>query len=132
MAGAPVRPLLPRHLQIIYEINRRFLDEVRQRYPRRRRALPAHVDHRGGRRAAGAHGTLAIVGGHTVNGVAALHTRDPQEDVFRDFYELWPEKFNNKTNGITQRRWLLKCNPELSELITGAIGDGLGHRPAPA
>src|SRR5262249_59609467 len=67
---------------------------------------------------------LAIVGGHTVNGVAALHTDILKAAVFRDFYEMWPEKFSNKTNGITQRRWLKKANPRLSDLITEAIGEG--------
>ena len=68
--------------------------------------------------------TLAIVGGHSVNGVAALHSEILKKDLFKDFYEMSPEKFSNKTNGITQRRWLLKSNPALSKLITGAIGDG--------
>ena len=67
---------------------------------------------------------LAIVGSHSVNGVAALHSEILKNNVFRDFYELWPEKFNNKTNGITQRRWLKLCNPRLSALITSRIGDG--------
>ena len=76
--------------------------------------------------------TLAIVGSHSVNGVAALHSEILKNALFRDFYEMWPEKFNNKTNGITQRRWLLKCNPGLARLIIGAIGDGWIDRPRPA
>ena len=71
---------------------------------------------------------LAVVGSHSVNGVAALHTRAAaRATLFRDFFELWPEQFNNKTNGITPRRWLCRRNPRLSALITEAIGDGLGH-----
>ncbi len=67
---------------------------------------------------------LAIVGSFSVNGVAELHSRLLREGLFRDFYELWPEKFNNKTNGVTQRRWLARCNPALRELISETIGDG--------
>jgi starch phosphorylase len=67
---------------------------------------------------------LAIVASHSVNGVAALHTQILKTELFRDFSELWPDKFNNKTNGVTQRRWLLKCNPPLSKLISDAIGAG--------
>jgi len=63
----------------------------------------------------------------TINGVSALHSQILKEDLFRDFYELWPERFNNKTNGITQRRWLRHCNPWLSDLISEAIGDSCGH-----
>ena len=116
--------VLPRHLQLIYEINHRFLNEVRQRFPNddercRRMSL---IEEGQEQRVRMAH--LAIVGGHAVNGVAALHTDILKADVFRDFYEMWPEKFSNKTNGITQRRWLKKANPPLSTLITAAIGDG--------
>ena len=116
--------VLPRHLQIIYEINHRFLNEVRQRFPNdddrcRRMSI---IEEGPEQRVRMAH--LAIVGGHAVNGVAALHTDILKADVFRDFYELWPEKFSNKTNGITQRRWLKKANPQLSALITEAIGEG--------
>jgi glycogen phosphorylase len=114
--------MLPRHLEIIYEINRRFLGEVTARFGNdgerlRRMSL---IEEDGERRVRMA--SLAIVGSHSVNGVAALHTEILKEDVFRDFHELWPERFNNKTNGITQRRWLLKSNPALAELITEAIG----------
>ena len=116
--------LLPRHLEIIYEINRRFLDTVRQRFgaddERCRRMSIIEEDGEPRVRMA----TLAVVGSHSVNGVAALHSRILAASVFRDFHELWPGKLNNKTNGITQRRWLLKANPDLSRLITGAIGPG--------
>jgi glycogen phosphorylase len=117
-----VERLLPRHLQIIYEINHRFLELVRSRGgddARCRRMSIIEED--GEKRVRMAH--LAIVGSHSVNGVAALHTEILKRDVFRDFYELWPERFNNKTNGITPRRWLKKANPRLSSLITEAIGD---------
>jgi starch phosphorylase len=116
--------MLPRHLEIIYEINRRFLDEVGRRFGpddarARRMSL---VDEDGERRVRMA--TLAIVGSHSVNGVAELHTEILKRDVFRDFHEMWPERFNNKTNGITPRRWLLKSNPPLARLITETIGAG--------
>ena len=116
--------VLPRHLQLIYEINHRFLNEVRQRFPNddercRRMSI---IEEGPEQRVRMAH--LAIVGSHAVNGVAALHTEILKTEVFRDFYELWPEKFSNKTNGITQRRWLKKANPQLSALITEAIGKG--------
>ncbi|HSX77914.1 MAG TPA: glycogen/starch/alpha-glucan phosphorylase, partial [Candidatus Saccharimonadia bacterium] len=116
--------VLPRHLQLIYEINHRFLTAVRQRFPNadercRRMSL---IEEGPEQRVRMAH--LAIVGSHAVNGVAALHTDMLKTDVFRDFYEMWPAKFSNKTNGITQRRWLKKANPALSDLITAAIGEG--------
>jgi glycogen phosphorylase len=118
-----VANLLPRHLEIVYEINDRFLGAVHARFGpdndrRRRMSL---IEHDGEDRVRMAH--LAIVGSHAVNGVAALHTEILKNEVFRDFHELWPDRIANKTNGITPRRWLLKCNPELSALITGAIGD---------
>jgi starch phosphorylase len=116
--------MLPRHLEIIYEINRRFLDEVGRRFgPDDARARRVSlVDEDGERRVRMA--TLAIVGSHSVNGVAELHTEILKRDVFRDFHEMWPERFNNKTNGITPRRWLLKSNPPLARLITETIGPG--------
>jgi starch phosphorylase len=115
--------ILPRHLQIIYEINRRFLREIATRWPGdndriRRMSLIQEEPNREVRMA-----YLAVVGSHSVNGVAALHSELLTTTLFRDFYELWPEKFNNKTNGITPRRWLLKANPGLSKLVTEAIGD---------
>ncbi len=116
--------VLPRHMQIIFEINHRFLNFVRERFPNdgdrvRRMSI---IEEGEEKRVRMAH--LAIVGSHAVNGVAALHTRILQKEVFKDFYELWPERFSNKTNGITPRRWLKQCNPGLSGLITSEIGDG--------
>ena len=116
--------LLPRHLVIIYEINRRFLRQVMNKFPEdhdrlRRMSIVEEGPEKQVRMA-----NLAVVGSHSVNGVAALHTELIKETLFRDFHELWPTKFNNKTNGITQRRWLLKSNPSLAALITKKIGDG--------
>ncbi len=116
--------VLPRHLQIIYEINRRFLEEVEVRWPedgerRGRMSLIAEEHDKRVRMA-----NLAIVGSHSVNGVAALHSQLIRDELVPDFYEMYPERFNNKTNGVTPRRWLLKANPDLSELITTTIGDG--------
>lgn len=116
--------LLPRHLQIIYEINFRFLDQVRKKFMGdadilRRMSIIMEGDEKMIRMA-----HLAIVGSYSVNGVARLHTEILKEKVFPDFYKFSPEKFNSKTNGITQRRWLKKANPELSEIITEKIGDG--------
>jgi len=116
--------LLPRHLEIIYEINRRFLDEVRAAYPgdeERVRRLSL-IDETGDRYVRMAH--LATVGSHTVNGVAALHTELLKRTVMRDFHELTPGKFRNVTNGVTPRRWMVLSNPAMSKLITDAIGDG--------
>jgi glycogen phosphorylase len=115
--------LLPRHLEIIYEINRRFLDEVRLRYPLdqdrvRRLSL---IDESGDKFVRMAH--LACVGSHAINGVAALHTDLLKRTVLHDFYDLWPEKFLNITNGVTPRRFLALSNPSLSGLITQKIGD---------
>ena len=122
----PVRmfqQLLPRLLEIIYEINARFLKQVAERWPgdiarQRRMSLIEEGPEPQVRMA-----YLAIVGSFSVNGVAELHSRLLQEGLFRDFYELWPEKFNNKTNGVTQRRWLAYSNPKLSDLISAKIGD---------
>ncbi len=116
--------ILPRHLQIIYDINDHFLDEVRARFPgdTERLGRLSLIEEHWERRIRMAH--LAIVGSHSVNGVAALHTEILKNEVFRDFYEMYPERFNNKTNGITQRRWLKQANPLLSGLIDSAIGDG--------
>jgi glycogen phosphorylase len=115
--------VLPRHLEIIYEINRRFLDDVRRRFPgdesRVSRMSLIEEDH--GRRVRMAN--LAIVGSHSVNGVAAIHTELLKSRVVPDFAQMYPERFNNKTNGVTQRRWLLVANPSLAELITEAIGE---------
>ncbi len=113
--------LLPRIYQIVEEINRRFLCEIQMKYPNdpdKIRNMAIIYD--GQIRMA----YLAIVGSHSVNGVAALHTEILKKDVLRDFYEMMPEKFNNKTNGITQRRFLLHGNPNLAAWITDKIGDG--------
>ena len=114
--------VLPRHLEIIYEINARFLDEVRIRFlgDEARIARLSLIDESGGRYVRMAH--LACVGSHAVNGVAELHTELLKQDVLRDFHELWPEKFSNKTNGVTPRRWLALTNPRL------ARADQRGHR----
>lgn len=115
--------VLPRHLELIYEINRRFLDVVRAQFPDDELRLQRMSIIEEGREKKVRMANLAIVGSHSVNGVAALHTAILKDSVFKDFVELWPNKFNNKTNGITQRRWLLKANTKLSGLITKAIGD---------
>ncbi len=114
--------VLPRHLEIIYEINRRFLDEVRHRYPQDedRAGRLSLIDERGDKYVRMAH--LACVGSHAVNGVAALHTELLKQTVLQDFYGLWPEKFLNVTNGVTPRRFLALSNPGLSRLITSKIG----------
>lgn len=116
--------LLPRLLEIIYEINARFLAEVSRRWPgdRERRQRMSLIEEGPVPQVRMAY--LAIVGSFSVNGVAALHSRLLREGLFRDFYELWPEKFNNKTNGVTPRRWLAWCNPQLSRLISETVGDG--------
>jgi starch phosphorylase len=118
------RRLLPRILDIIYEINARFIGEISRRWPgdtdRIARMSLIQEGHEPMIRMA----YLAIVGSYSVNGVAELHSRLLQEGLFRDFAELWPEKFNNKTNGVTQRRWLAACNGGLADLISSKIGDG--------
>ncbi|MBD3224565.1 MAG: glycogen/starch/alpha-glucan family phosphorylase [Caldithrix sp.] len=122
--------ILPRHLQIIYEINRRFLEENKKQYPKNIKRLQriSMVSEEDDKRIRMAH--LAIVGSHSVNGVADLHTKIIKKDIFRDFHDIWPDKFNNKTNGITQRRWLKLANPLLAELISDVIGDQwLTHLP---
>ena len=115
---------LPRHLEIIYEINRRFLDEVRVRFPgdadRLRRMSLIGED--GGKCIRMAH--LATVGSHAVNGVAALHSELLKDTVLKDFYELWPERFSNKTNGVTPRRFVGLANPGLRKLLDETIGTG--------
>jgi starch phosphorylase len=114
--------LLPRHLEIIYEINRRFLQEVAARHPGdgERLARMSIIAEGAERRVRMAH--LAIVGSHSVNGVAALHTQILKHSLFGDFHRLYPGKFKNITNGVTPRRWLLQANPALSRLISEAIG----------
>ncbi|WP_456373230.1 glycogen/starch/alpha-glucan phosphorylase [Thiolapillus sp.] len=115
--------LLPRLLEIIYEINARFLKQVAIHWPgdvdRRRRM--SIIDENDGKSVRMAY--LAIVGSFSVNGVAELHSNLLKQGLFRDFYELWPEKFNNKTNGVTPRRWIAHANPQMSKLISSKIGD---------
>ena len=112
--------LLPRLYQIIEEINRRFIEYVRGVYPGDwEKQARMSIIHNGMIKMA----WLAIAGSHSVNGVAALHTEILKHDALKDWYDLFPDKFNNKTNGVTQRRWLLKSNPELAAFITDKIGD---------
>lgn len=115
--------MLPRHLEIIYQINDYFLKTVRNRFPGddARVARMSIIDETGERYVRMAH--LACIGSHAINGVAELHTRLLKEDVLRDFYEMMPEKFSNKTNGVTPRRFVALSNPGLSRLITDQIGD---------
>jgi starch phosphorylase len=116
--------LLPRHLEIVYEINRRFLDEARKKFPGddARLARLSLIDETGPRYVRMAH--LACVGSHMVNGVARLHSELLKQTVLRDFADLWPEKFCNVTNGVTPRRFVALSNPGLTQLITTRIGDG--------
>jgi starch phosphorylase len=116
--------VLPRILQIIYEINAQFLDEVRIRFlgDEERIARLSLIDESGERYLRMAH--LACVGSHAINGVAQLHSELLKSDVLKDFYELWPHKFSNKTNGVTPRRWMVLANPKLAQLISEHIGDG--------
>jgi len=116
--------LLPRHLEIVYEINARFLAEVRERFPgdvdmTRRVSLIGEDGERSVRMAA-----LAIVASHKVNGVSALHSELMVQTIFADQARIWPERFHNVTNGVTPRRWLMQANPGLAELMDGAIGAG--------
>jgi len=114
--------LLPRILDIIYEINARFLQQVAVCWPgdmNKQRSLSL-IEEGHEPQIRMAH--LAIVGSYSVNGVAALHTQLLKEGLFSQFYQLWPEKFNNKTNGVTPRRWLAHCNKALSKLITSKVG----------
>jgi starch phosphorylase len=115
--------LLPRHLQIIYEINRRFLAHVASVWPADTGRLQrmSLIEEGEPRQVRMAH--LSIVGSHSINGVSAMHSRLVQQTLAPDFYDLWPERFNNKTNGVTPRRWLLQANPLLTGLISRTIGD---------
>ena len=118
------RYLLPRHLQIIFDINSRFLEEVSSRYPGDLDKLRSmSVIEEGGEQSI-RMANLAVIGSTHVNGVAEIHSRILKEVIFKDFAEMWPGKFTNMTNGITQRRWLLFCNRPLARLITSRIGDG--------
>ncbi|MGA9383292.1 MAG: glycogen/starch/alpha-glucan phosphorylase [Phormidium sp.] len=115
--------MLPRHLEIIYEINRHFLDEVRMKFPDdvSRLGRMSLIDESGERYVRMAF--LACVGSYSINGVAALHTELLQKDVLHDFYEMYPEKFNNKTNGVTPRRFMVLSNPRLCKLLDSKIGN---------
>ena len=115
--------VLPRHLEIIFEINRHFLDEVRTKYPDDEGLLSrlSLIDESGDKFVRMAN--LACVGSHAINGVAELHSTLVTKTVLKDFYEIWPEKFSNKTNGVTPRRWMAVSNPLLTKLITSRIGD---------
>jgi starch phosphorylase len=116
--------LLPRILEIIYEINARFLSEVSRRWPGDNARLARMSLIEEGPEPQVRMAYLAIVGSFSVNGVAQLHSDLLKQGLFRDFYELWPAKFNNKTNGVTQRRWLAAANPGLARLVTETLGDG--------
>ncbi|SMC58991.1 starch phosphorylase [Desulfocicer vacuolatum DSM 3385] len=120
---AIVEKVIPRHLQIIYEINRRFLETLTVNYPDDPQRLHrmSIIEEGDEKQVRMAH--LAIVGSHSVNGVAKIHSHLVKTGLVPDFYDLWPEKFNNKTNGVTPRRWLLSANPGLARLITESIGD---------
>src|SRR5262245_41075490 len=121
---ALIEKVLPRHLQIIYEINHRFLKQVAARWPGETERLRrmSLIEEGQNKQVRMAH--LSIVGGHSINGVAAVHSRLVQTELVPDFAELWPERFNNKTNGVTPRRWLLAANPGLARLLTEVVGDG--------
>src|SRR5262245_4044028 len=120
----PFELLIPRHLEIIYEINRRFLDNVRQRFPgdEGRVTRMSVIEEGPARKVRMAN--LAVVGCHSTNGVAQIHSGLLRTSVLKDFAEMFPERFNNKTNGVTPRRWLLLANPGLARLLTEAVGDG--------
>jgi glycogen phosphorylase len=115
--------ILPRHLQLIYEINSKLLEQVEKKWPHNisKRCALSLIEEGREKMVRMAH--LCVVGSHSVNGVAALHTQLLKQHLFSDFHALYPSKINNKTNGITPRRWLLACNPRLSVLITSKIGD---------
>jgi starch phosphorylase len=121
--------VLPRHLQVMYEVNHRFLQEVRRRWPddEARARRMSFIEELPERQVRMAH--IAIAGSHSVNGVAALHSELVRTTLVPDFYEMWPERFNNKTNGVSHRRWLLQANPALAELISARIGSGWVDEP---
>jgi glycogen phosphorylase len=121
---ALIEYLLPRHLQIVNEINHRFLEEVRNKNILSEQEISDVSIYFEGAEKRMRMANLAIIGSHSVNGVAALHSELLKETIFKSFYKLYPEKFNNKTNGITQRRFLVNANPKLSKLISSKIGDG--------
>jgi len=118
-----LQELLPRHLEIIYLINHNHMEEVRKRCGEDYEKLKglSCIEEDGEKKVNMAH--LAIIGSHAVNGVAFMHSELIKETLFKNFYDFWPEKFQNKTNGITPRRWLLLCNPALADLVSEKIGD---------
>jgi starch phosphorylase len=116
--------VLPRHLEIVFEVNQRFVDGVRAARKADDGAIARMSLIEEGPVKHVRMANLAVVGSHSVNGVAALHTELLKGELFRDFHALWPEKFNSKTNGVTPRRWLLQANPDLASAITDAIGPG--------
>ncbi len=116
--------VLPRHLEIVYELNRRFLELLRARPKADEAAIQRMSLVEEGPVKHIRMANLAVLGSRSVNGVAALHTELLERELFRDFHALWPEKFNNKTNGVTPRRWLLQANPALASTITGMLGPG--------
>ena len=115
--------ILPRHLQIIYQINEKFLNKILVQYPDDIERVQKMSLIQEGQPKRVRMANVSIVGSHSVNGVSQLHTKLLERDLFKEFYEYYPDKFNAKTNGITQRRWLLKSNPRLSGLITNVIGE---------
>lgn len=117
-----IQRLLPRHMQIIFEINQQFLDEIALRYPNDNEKINRMSIIEEGPEKFVRMAYLAIIGSHAVNGVAQLHSKLLKENLMPDFSEFWPQKFNNKTNGITPRRWLLKANEPLAEIISSVIG----------
>ena len=120
--------LLPRHLELIYEINRRFIEKIKAQFPKDGPKISrmSLIDESGERYIRMAH--LACVGSHSINGVAALHSELVKKDLLRDFHDLWPERFSNKTNGVTPRRWIVLNNPLLTQLISSKIGTEWIHR----
>ncbi len=113
---------LPRHLEIVYEINHRFLDNLARKYPNQieKAVRMSLIEEKPSRQVRMAY--LSVIASHSINGVSALHTELLEKNLMKDFYELYPERFNNKTNGVTPRRWLILCNPGLTDLINSTIG----------
>jgi starch phosphorylase len=118
-----LQSLLPRHMDLIFYINHIFLGEIKKRYPGDGRRLEVLSMIEGWEEKRVRMANVAIVMSHHVNGVAALHTQILKTSVFKEFYELFPDKFLNMTNGVTPRRWLYSCNPGLSNLISKTIGN---------
>ena len=119
--------VLPRHLQLIFDINVHLMEACERQWPgdNEKKRTCSLIEENGDKMVRMAH--LSVVGSHAVNGVAALHTELLKRNLFPDFNELYPGKFNNKTNGITPRRWLLQCNPRLARFITDRLGPAWGR-----